>query len=84
MAAILATYLATSYGFSGLICSLAFLKADDRPYEAGQEQGNAVLLTCMAIVTLWPLWIIKETYYPEPHQSLAEMQTEQPGYSKVL
>lgn len=77
MTAILLTYIATSYSFSGLICSMAFLKASDRVSDVGQEQGYAVKLTCMAIVICWPLWILKEVYLTNIPQSLGEPQTQQ-------
>ncbi len=62
MTAILLVYLAISYGFSGFVCSLAFLRRiNDSSVSLTSRLYST--LTCIAIAFFWPLWIVKEIGY---------------------
>lgn len=63
-------FFGTIYGFSGLTCSLAFLRHINKllSSQKSPQYGNLPLAS-MAITLFWPLWIVKEIWYHEPDES---------------
>lgn len=73
---ILLTYLATSYSFSGAICSLAFLRYLNEKIAESQLSPQHLLFInnfkkklAVGVAVLWPLWMIWESFGETSWQS---------------
>jgi hypothetical protein len=70
MTTILMLFFGTIYGFSGLTCSMAFLRHINKllSSQKSPQYGNLPLAS-MAITLFWPIWMVKEIWYHEPDES---------------
>ena len=67
MTLIVLSYLATSYAFCGLICSLAFLRAYKPQLSFWKSIHQRVGLSFLALIVVgfWPVWMLWEIYFSE-------------------
>ncbi|MCP2729807.1 hypothetical protein [Limnofasciculus baicalensis] len=78
MTTILMIFFGTIYGFSGLTCSMAFLRHINKLLSSQKSPQYAKLpLASMAITLFWPLWIVKEIWYHEPDESDTSEEVEE-------
>lgn len=60
MTVIILSYLGTAYVSSGLICSLASQKYQNQSSESRQIETKQGEWNSIAIVLIWPIWIISQ------------------------
>lgn len=60
MSAILLSYLAMSYTFSGFVCYLAALKHFPKKFQLAGFSKHPALLGNLAVTILWPIWLLRE------------------------
>ena len=77
-------FFGTIYGFSGLTCSMAFLRHINKLLSSQKSPQYAILpLTSIAIALFWPLWMVKEIWYHEPDESETAEEVEEVYYETI-